>query len=66
MDETAVYDSMSINRTLVPQIDRLKKLYEKLGHLEFSKLFGSYETLIGSSESIKYIKEILEKQSNHL
>lgn len=63
MGESVVYDSMSISRTIVPPIDRLKKLYESMGELEFVKLFESYETLVGSTESIAYIQQILANHS---
>lgn len=43
--------------THIPQVEQLLKEFENMGIETFVKRYTSYESLIGPSESIKFIEE---------
>ena len=55
---------MSFFRKILPSVELLMAQHQEMGTSEFAKKFSKYDALQGSSESIDYVKKVIEENND--
>lgn len=55
---------MSFFRKILPSVELLMAQHQEMGTGEFAKKFSKYDALQGSSESIDYVKKVIEENND--